>query len=328
MIDNAPLVSVIVPNYNHSQFLDLRLESIYKQTEENIEVILLDDSSTDSSREILSQYQDHPKTAYTIFNQKNSGNTFVQWDKGLKLARGKYVWIAESDDYCKEGFLETVLQPLEENPGVALAFCQSHEINSSGKRIGNWINHTAAFPINIFHEDFIMEGNFFIEKFLIHRNVIPNVSAVLFRREDLVRILPLKIEPFLKYNADWFYYIQLLCNSKVSFVAESLNYFRSHENSVIGKAGDESGWINIFHMELEGRKKMLTYLRDCKPKNFSEIKTQSQIGNLKLQYLIVRHHFEGRDFFKAVLAAKRPALVKELVKLAGRKIYKKWMGFR
>ena len=100
-------VSIIVPNYNHAEYLEERLNSIYSQTYTNYEVILLDDCSTDASRDILLRYQKmFPEKTRIIFNDVNSGRPFWQWLKGIEAAKGDLIWIAESDDYCDADFLE------------------------------------------------------------------------------------------------------------------------------------------------------------------------------------------------------------------------------
>src|SRR3989442_15683408 len=96
--------SVIVPNYNHASFLRLRIESVLVQTYQDYEVILLDDCSTDNSREILASYRNNPKVRIE-YNERNSGGVFKQWNKGVRMARGRYIWIAESDDYADACFL-------------------------------------------------------------------------------------------------------------------------------------------------------------------------------------------------------------------------------
>ena len=73
-----PNVSVIVPNYNHEQYLQQRIESIVNQTYQDFELILLDDFSTDNSRDILNLYRNHPKVSKIVFNEKNSGSPFKQ----------------------------------------------------------------------------------------------------------------------------------------------------------------------------------------------------------------------------------------------------------
>ena len=94
-----PAVSVIVPNYNHARFLRRRIDTILGQTFLDFELILLDDCSTDNSRDILTAYADDSRVRIE-FNATNSGSTFKQWNKGVRLGKGKYVRIAESDDYA------------------------------------------------------------------------------------------------------------------------------------------------------------------------------------------------------------------------------------
>ena len=82
-----PLVSVVVPNYNYKRYLNLRIQSILQQTYQNIELILLDDASTDGSEEVLSDYQNHAKVSHILLNEHNTGNPFKQWFKGMQLAK-------------------------------------------------------------------------------------------------------------------------------------------------------------------------------------------------------------------------------------------------
>lgn len=76
-----PLVSVVVPNYNYKRYLNLRIQSILQQTYQNIELILLDDASTDGSEEVLSDYQDHAKVSHILLNEHNTGNPFINPEK-------------------------------------------------------------------------------------------------------------------------------------------------------------------------------------------------------------------------------------------------------
>ena len=295
------LVSIIVPNFIHSQFLKSRLDSILNQTYDNFEVIILDDSSTDKSQNILSQHANHPKVSHCIFNEENSGSTFKQWDKGIGLARGEYVWIAESDDYCEETFLEELIKLHLGDSGLALSFCQSHRMDVHGKVTGNWFTHTSEYEDNVFGNDFIMDGNEFIEKYLIHKNVIPNVSAVLFKKEELEKITPLVFKPFMKYNADWFYYVQLLCNSKVAFVAKTLNYFRYHQGSVIANADVETNKLDILKMEMRVRKEMLKYMKNCKPQYFNRLVEEYRKGNNRLKFLIAKEAIDQNKIIEGLI---------------------------
>jgi len=119
---------VIVPNYNHARFLGRRLDSILGQTYRDFEIILLDDASTDGSAELCEQFARLHSCTF-IHNDKNSGSAFKQWNNGIGLASGRYVWIAESDDFADERFLEVMTGTLDRNPACGLAYCQSLRVD-------------------------------------------------------------------------------------------------------------------------------------------------------------------------------------------------------
>ena len=93
-----PLVSVVIPNYNHGKYLRERIDSVLAQSFQDFEIIILDDKSTDDSLSIINEYKDNPHVAHIIVNEQNTGNPFIQWEHGISLAQGEYIWIAESDD--------------------------------------------------------------------------------------------------------------------------------------------------------------------------------------------------------------------------------------
>src|SRR5688572_1870647 len=117
------LVTVIIPNYNHASYLRQRIESVLNQTYKNIELIILDDCSTDNSREIIEKYRGHPKVSHIVYNEKNSGSTFKQWKKGIELAKGEWIWIAESDDWCEHTLLENLVHPFTKYSDISFAYC-------------------------------------------------------------------------------------------------------------------------------------------------------------------------------------------------------------
>ncbi|MBL0334186.1 MAG: glycosyltransferase family 2 protein [Chitinophagaceae bacterium] len=114
-----PLVSVIIPNYNHAHCLEARIESVLAQSFSDFEMILLDDASADNSVAIIEKYRSHPKTTQVLLNSINTGSPFAQWQKGLASARGKWIWIAESDDIADPSFLETALGKLDQQPDAS-----------------------------------------------------------------------------------------------------------------------------------------------------------------------------------------------------------------
>ena len=126
-------VSIIVPNYNYCRYLEARLQSLSNQTIAPYEIIVLDDVSTDNSREWLDENLERIcPGAESFYNERNSGSAFGQWLAGVRRARGDYVWIAEADDIAEPEFLADVLAKFDE-PNVVLSFCQSKQMDSGRK---------------------------------------------------------------------------------------------------------------------------------------------------------------------------------------------------
>ncbi|MDC0408582.1 glycosyltransferase [Flavobacteriaceae bacterium] len=225
------MVSVIVPNYNHSTFLKNRLDSIFNQTYQDFEVILLDDASTDGSVDILNQFSNHEKVSHFIVNEINSGSPFRQWAKGLQLARGEYIWIAESDDYADLRFLEETVNCFKQN--VTLVFSSSLKTNENSDVLAKWNNDFDLGSQMSFHTEF--SGRSFVQKYMLSTNSIPNISGVLFKKPINLHYKCLFNIKDSKYFGDWLFYIFLLHSGSVVFLNKPLNYHRIHEKSVVGE---------------------------------------------------------------------------------------------
>ena len=225
-----PKVSVVVPNYNHARFLPKRINSILEQTFQDFELILLDDCSTDDSRSILSKYGDDPRVTIE-FNEVNSGSPFKQWNKGVRLARGKYVWIAESDDYAGEGLLEKLSSRLEAEPRAAFAYCRSVRV-SLDDRLEGFVDPFVAVG-NQHHRwtiDYCADGLEERNNYLVHCNTIPNASAVVFRKDVYQRVGG--ADENLSVCGDWKLWATMALTGKVVYLAEPLNYYRFHNANV------------------------------------------------------------------------------------------------
>jgi glycosyltransferase involved in cell wall biosynthesis len=225
-------VSVILPNYNHVVFLQQRIDSILNQSFTDFELIILDDFSTDNSKAIIEQYREHPHVSHIVYNNVNSGSTFKQWGKGIELAKGQFIWIAESDDYADEIFLENVVSNLEKHPNAGLIFCNSHIINAEDSIINNtndWTQQYAATQ----KEDKItyFSGYDFCRDHLFLVCRIPNASAVVFRRELVMNNL-LWIDQNFKNSGDWKLWLNIALHTDLIWLNKDLNYFRKHANNV------------------------------------------------------------------------------------------------
>lgn len=226
---DMPTVSVIVPNYNHARFLPQRMESILGQSYQDFELILMDDCSTDESRTILSQYANDPRVR-TEFNQANSGSTFKQWNKGVGLARGKYVWIAESDDYAEPRLLERLVAALESDPKVAFAYCRSWRTSEDGQQHGFSDYYLDEYHTKHWTEDFCVDGVEECRNYFAQTNPVPNASAVVFRK-CIYEEVGGADEKF-RACGDWKLWAAMALTGKIVYLGEPLNHFRFHEASV------------------------------------------------------------------------------------------------
>ena len=238
-------VSVVVPSYNYARYLDQRLASIEAQTFSIHEIIVLDDASQDESVEVVRRRMRESDTPMMLVpNAENSGSVSAQWSKGLELASGDLVWIAEADDYCEASFLARLASAFRD-PEVVLAYSQSLPVDADGKVLRQGFGRASkvdaarvASPGLIYTDtldsrrweaDYITTGEEEIAVALSQQNTIPNASAVLLRRTAAVKAVPTALE--FKNCGDWAFYLELARQGKIAYVRANLNYFRRHEAS-------------------------------------------------------------------------------------------------
>ena len=240
MSASAPRVSVLVPNYNHVRYLPRRMETIFAQTLSDVEIVLLDDASTDGSRKWCRRYAARPGVRY-VENRENSGSACAQWARGLALARGEYVWIAESDDWAAPEFLERMVDILDAHPDVGVAYCQSQGVDARDRVLGPVLTWTADLDPERWRRDFIASGEEEIRRYLLRKNTIPSASAAVFRRRVREVAGPLRTE--FRLCGDWLHWMQLLARSDLAFTAEPLNYWRQDASGAREASDGTLEWL-------------------------------------------------------------------------------------
>lgn len=227
-----PAVSVIVPNYNHARYLNQRLDSILQQTFRDFELIILDDCSTDNSREVIEPYRAHPQVTKIIFNETNAGTPFRQWQKGIAAASGKWIWIAESDDYADPHFLEKLLALADSNPGAGIAYCGPLWVDDKG---------VAGKDLSSYHTSFFKEGLEEVRTKLWYVCTIQNASSAIMRRDLAAEA----VKDIGRYRAcgDWIFYVKLLQRADLAFTEEKLSSFRYYHNNTSNWAEKEGLWV-------------------------------------------------------------------------------------
>ena len=240
--DYLPLVSIIVPAYNHAEFLEDRLTSIYSQTYSGpVEVLLLDDASADRSLEILRKFAErYPARTTVVANLENSGSAFRQWRKGLALARGEVVWIAESDDLCDLGFLDTLV-PLMANPAIMLAFAKTLFFRETTDKVVFTLEEYLHDLVDLrFDVEWVRSAKDLVLAGFYDRNLIPNVSGALLRHPGEMPFLDDEAWQAMQLAGDWLFYLELIKGGLVAFSPETTDYHRSSEATLTSQVGKTS----------------------------------------------------------------------------------------
>lgn len=226
-------ISVIIPNYNYARFLFQRVFSILEQTVKLKEIIILDDHSSDDSKdaiEIIRAAVSPYINVKTQFNDINSGSPFIQWERGLKIATGNYIWIAEADDFCSSGMLEKLAQPILKDNEITISYCNTAFIDGVGNQLGTDI----VSMIDLMHTrhwkaSYVNDGYDELMNYTFLNCTISNVSSVLFKANVIANF-----DEITQYKqvGDWLFYILLMSKGKVAYIHETLNYYRLHGNNV------------------------------------------------------------------------------------------------
>src|ERR1035438_2384173 len=210
------LVTVIIPSYNHSQYLKTRIDSVLNQTFKDFEIIILDDASTDNSKEIIEFYRSNKKVINIIYNKKNSGSVFKQWVKGIELSQSPYTWIAESDDWADVELLSALVNKIEESEEIGLVFADVKIMNSDGIYTGeNFSDFQNKFNPR-FKCSYINEGYIELKEGLAYWCTINNVSSVLFRTKFL-KSNKFNLSKF-HYAGDWATYVSIASQAKIAYI--------------------------------------------------------------------------------------------------------------
>jgi glycosyltransferase involved in cell wall biosynthesis len=227
-------VSVCVLNYNYANYLPERLRSIFAQTYPVAEILFFDDASTDDS---LSTAQSLALAARrdikTIVNDRNSGSVFAQWRRAAETATGTYIWLCEADDAAHPAFLAQMMQLMTDDPEIVLAFSDSEAMDAAGRKtMVDYKSYYLQSGAPDLTRTGIWPADEFAAKFLWERNLIPNVSAVIWRRDRLLAALAAVDDLYgWRIAGDWRLYLAACLGGpgKIAFLQAPLNQHRRHE---------------------------------------------------------------------------------------------------
>lgn len=232
-LGTKPAVSIIVPNFNYARYLDERIRSILDQTFQDFELIILDDASTDGSREVIERYASDDDRITTFYNDQNSGSPYPQWFRGIEMAQSDLVWVAEADDLCEPTFLEDLL-PYFSHPDVRLAYCASQSIDAEG-RVGSDYRRQAYLSDlsrNRWDESYLTDADEEVCAGLGVKNTVLNISSAVFRKFDLSSAAKERIGSMVMAG-DWLFLLECIRGGSLAFHSKVLNSHRRHAASAI-----------------------------------------------------------------------------------------------
>lgn len=209
MTEKTPLVSVIMPAYNAEQFIEEAINSVISQTLTDWELLVIDDCSTDHTRQIVAEFAQKDSRIQLLVNEENMKVAKTR-NKGMSVCRGEYVALLDSDDSYKPEMLQKMVERAKETK-ADIIYCSYELIDEQGKKVCN---------------DFIVPEQTDFEHMLV-RAVISGSNVMMTR--EIAKNNPFPTNMYHEDIALWF---QLLREGKMAFgVTEILTAYRQRANS-------------------------------------------------------------------------------------------------
>lgn len=222
--DNTPKISVIVPIYNVEKYLAQCLDSIINQTQKNIEIVCVNDGSTDGSLEILKQYQAKDKRII-IINQKNLGLSAAR-NAGIQRSNGDFIVFIDSDDYIAEDMIEKMYQAIIYKNSDVVS-CGAECFNDNGI-ITEALNKKQQWCNRYLYSGYRMVGT------NIRQEFCPMACCKMYRT-DIIRKYQIQFPQGL-INEDEYWLWAYMIHCSVTFgIAEKLYFYRQRTDSIMGQ---------------------------------------------------------------------------------------------
>jgi glycosyltransferase involved in cell wall biosynthesis len=244
MDKQLPLVSIVFTSYNHKEYLKQALDSLLCQTYQNIEIIIIDDCSTDGSQEILKQYEQNDKI-HLHLKQQNSGSYVNASNYGATFAKGEYLIFAQCDDYAEPEQIKLLSNVLNDYPEVGVVYSKSLLVDENGKFISDDFAIREKKFKDVVAKESIISGNIFRELLTVSC-VIPNLSAAMIRRDMYDKINGLSNKYYMA--SDWCFWLELSEITNFLYLSQPLNNFRQHSTTIRSKTKIVNHLKEIFNV--------------------------------------------------------------------------------
>jgi glycosyltransferase involved in cell wall biosynthesis len=228
-------LSVIIPTYNGEAYLSSALASVATQDDRDIECLIIDDGSEDSTPSIINSFQE--KLPITLIRQPRTGNWVHNTNQALCQAGADFACFLHQDDLWLRNKLSTMKRLIERYSKCNLFLHPSYYIDHEGRRQGLWRCPLPTHPR-------IVDADLLLERLLVQNFI--SIPAPIFKRELAIRLGGL--DEGLLYTADWDFWLKLGAESKAIYHPEPLTSFRIHPASQTMRQGSN---ISDFRRQLE-----------------------------------------------------------------------------
>ena len=222
-----PKVSVIIPVYNTSQYLYEAVGSVGRQTLQEIEIICVDDGSTDNSLDILKQMA-NDDNRMVIIHQENQGLSCAR-NTGVKYAHGEYLYYMDSDDILLENCLEECYNKAN-SLNVNFVFFDADVFYDEGAKPLTWNYHRTQY----YDSNKVYDGVTLLND-MLDRRVHRSVVWLLFIRTSFVKSIGIQFYPHLLHEDELYTVLMYLQASKISCLQKSFVKHRVRSSSIMGK---------------------------------------------------------------------------------------------
>lgn len=250
------MISIVIPVYNVAHYLPDCMESVLSQTDENVEVILVDDGSTDNSGILCDRYSEE-YTSIKVIHQKNAGLSAAR-NSGIEIAQGEYITFIDSDDMLAPNFIKTALALAEAHKADFVAFgnvrCEANAHYNSEYKIA------MQSEINTYFDKTIK-----MQRFLIGTEIGTTAWAKLYRTELFKSIR----YPVGKYHEDVFTTYKLVDKASRIVTTSQVGYiYRKNPNSITTRKFSEKRLDSVI-----GKKQQLAFICENYPRLQKEAET-------------------------------------------------------
>ncbi|SHI12100.1 Glycosyl transferase family 2 [Clostridium collagenovorans DSM 3089] len=277
------LVSIIIPSFNGEKFITQTIDNCINQDYKNIEIIVIDDGSTDNTKQILTPYID--KNLINYIYQSNKGLPGAR-NTGLNVATGEFVQFLDADDLLDKNKIFSQVMYLNNNPNIFGVYCKS-------KYFKNSINEIFQV-LDIHYDDNMYKKLLDVNFFTVHSILIRNTE---FRFDETLKSLE-----------DWDFWLTLTYNNKlINYIDESCCYVRVHGNNmcknskrmltnelnVLNKNLNRGKFLDIINFNIFKRKYLLN---ETDAKNFYKLAV-----NENKKFIIEKYKFITKHKLKIIL---------------------------